>query len=443
MWLRCGVCGGDEFTVEAGTAKDKVDCTVKIVTWRRIDYETIHPLATGGDRLTDWTVFTPDKGPGLPPNTAAYLDKVLGKGFVEFKELHKDTIELKDLPDTGKHNVLDAKYAGKTAGTKMLVATPDQLEKILDAKAKNRANKRSVAMIWCDYLAEPAMWDEIFLEVYKEQSRSPQDSVFEHAVGDSALVSHGKFAIRSLRWSVTHWFEPSEPKGKQWKPVTQPGDPGYAHRAGGNFTDEADIKAHIRFETMDRVTFKFPDTKADYPGKILAKDGDGQFTDKGKVLGLSIRVLGAASVTQFNGMALNGKIWMNSFAGRVHQVGMGGVIAHELGHNMGQAYGSKDADKTFGRPKDKPIPGIPFPKPAPEGDVYGGKGHQGTHCAKGVSDKAEPDFTARGSKAFSEHTCVMFGASDMEDSKEFHFCEDCIGYIRAEDLKDIQKSWRS
>jgi hypothetical protein len=36
----------------------------------------------------------------------------------------------------------------------------------------------------------------------------------------------------------------------------------------------------------------------------------------------------------------------------------------------------------------------------------------------------------------------MFGASDMMDPKEFAFCEDCLSYIRAEELTDIQKSWR-
>lgn len=192
---------------------------------------------------------------------------------------------------------------------------------------------------------------------------------------------------------------------------------------------------------LNQLRFNFPKTKDGYPGKILKCNTSGEFSDNGQVLGVSFEIKGIACSTNTNGQAINGIIWMNTFAGRVQPVGMAGVIAHELGHNMGQAYGDKNADDYFGRPNGKPIPGIPFPKPIPEGNVYGNHGHQGTHCATGVKDKAQKDFSDENSTAFQEHECLMFGSADMDDSKEFHFCPECLSYIRAENLHDIQRSW--
>jgi hypothetical protein len=244
-----------------------------------------------------------------------------------------------------------------------------------------------------------------------------------------------------LKWKVTHWFDPASVENDKWKKIEKNTDPGFLNSTGGALTSEADIKSHVSFSGLNKLTFKFPDSKASYPGKILTRNANGEFIDKGYVIGLTLEVSGIAYSTNFNGMALQGIIWMNTFAGSVDYVGMAGVIAHELGHNMGQAYGDKNADSYFGRPNNKPMPGIPFPKPIPDGDVYGGHGHQGTHCAKGVINKKSSSFQDGISTAFQEHTCVMYGASDMNDSKEFTFCSDCLTYIKAEDLSDIHKSW--
>jgi hypothetical protein len=142
-----------------------------------------------------------------------------------------------------------------------------------------------------------------------------------------------------------------------------------------------------------------------------------------------------------NGAALQGDIWMNTFAGEADPVGMAVVIAHELGHNMGQAYANKSADGYFGRPSSKPIPGYPFPASVPHGFIYGGHDHQGTHCARGIKDRTAKSFQT--DAAFKERTCVMFGASDIADSSGHSFCPDCNEYIRAENLEDIRKSWRA
>ena len=132
---------------------------------------------------------------------------------------------------------------------------------------------------------------------------------------------------------------------------------------------------------------------------------------------------------------------MTTFGGNIKENGLGKVLLHELGHNMGQVYSDKSVDKTFGRPAIKSIPGIPFPEAVPVGIVYGEHGHAGTHCASGLSSVTKKMSDYQKEKAFKEHTCIMFGSSDMQSNKLYEYCDKCITYIRAEDLCDIRKDW--
>jgi hypothetical protein len=124
----------------------------------------------------------------------------------------------------------------------------------------------------------------------------------------------------------------------------------------------------------------------------------------------------------------------------VHPIGLTNVVIHEIGHNMGQAYGDKTIDPTFGRSPANMIPGIDNPKSvASGGDLYGGHGHTGTHCAFGLSatDKACASF---GGKSGS---CVMFGADNMAKSSKGTWCDSCKTYIRGTHLDDVRKHWPS
>lgn len=441
--LACGVAGGDEFTVEVGASREKMEGKVKIITWRKLEFETIHPKAKGNDRLTDYTVFTADKGPGLPNGTQAHLDKVLGKGFVEFKEIHKDCYLLEDLPDDGKWNVLDGKTVQKDHGKKVVVATRDQLDNARVFHGKVSSNNRAVSIIWCDYMGEPQAWRQKFTHLSKEANLVPNVRVFENAIDGGHGLSQGDFYITSLKWAVTHWYDPTKPRDEAWRPVNSADDPGYAFRNGGTLTDKDEIKAHLRYDHSFQVTALFPEDKAHYPGKKLTRDASYNFVDKGKILGISYDVTGVGLNTQFVGYAWKGKIWMNTSATAVDPVGVAVVLAHELGHNMGQGYGDKAVDATRGRSAGNAIPGIDFPKPVPDGNKYGEHGHRGVHCATGVVDKTAADFSWRsGSQdAYNEHQCIMFGATSIDTSTDYNYCDECITFIRGEQLTDIRKEW--
>ena len=407
-------------------------------TWRKLWYETIQPDATGNNPVSGFTVFKDDKSPGLSDKSKGYLDRVLGDAFVEFEQRHGENFERADLPFAGKFNVFDGGYFGRDEGKPFCVLTFRQLNSILSNKAKLGSDQRGISIIWTDIFADIVKWQERFTEISRSEPVQTSLAVFEHAIDKFEDYDHGAYSIRKLSWKASHWMDNEV---GEWQPIKSPEEPGWKFRDGGDLSSEDDISAHVEFSGLKRLTFNFPGNKETYPGKRIKKDETGRFIDNGVNIALTITLEGVACTAPFNGAAYRGDIWMNTFAGNVDDIGVAGVIAHELGHNMGQAYADSSVDKNYGRPKTKPIPGIPFPKAVPQGDVYGERGHRGTHCAKGVKNKSATNYAAKTSSALKEHTCIMFGASDMTDPKEFTFCPDCVLYIQAEDLRDIRKSW--
>ena len=439
--LVCGVAGGDRFTVEVGTDGENYPLKVVVENWRKLWYETVQPAASGSDRVSDYTVFTADKSPGLSEKSVSYMKKVLDPCFVEFEKRYGTNYTKNDIPLNGQYNIIDGAFIGKEKGKKAVVLSFDQAEKILEQKGKHLKDARTASAVWCDYLVDFKNWEDGFEEVFSAQERPLKESkLFLNLVDRFGGRAHGSCSITSLSWKATHWFDT---KDNSWKIIASSRDPGWGHRSGGVFTREDDIKAHISFTNYNTISFQFPDTKGNYPGKLMEKDSSGQLTDKRFVVGLTVVVSGIANEMNTNGAALNGIIWMNTFAGAATDTGAAGVILHELGHNMGQVYANKSIDAVFGRPANKAIPGIPFPKGLPEGIVYGERGHRGTHCASGLSviTRKERDFQDRDSNSYKERNCIMFGSSSMRSNKEYVFCSDCRTYVKAENLSDIRKSW--
>jgi hypothetical protein len=93
---------------------------------------------------------------------------------------------------------------------------------------------------------------------------------------------------------------------------------------------------------------------------------------------------------------------------------MNGVLVHELGHALKQALAEV-------------APGM---VEADHGRTYTEHGHQGHHCANGLSDAdfAETDYT------FKTGACVMFGggATDAGPPNDGKFCDKCRPFVLAE-----------
>ncbi len=115
------------------------------------------------------------------------------------------------------------------------------------------------------------------------------------------------------------------------------------------------------------------------------------------------------------------------------------VIAHELGHKMKMS--------AHGRIADALAPGLPqvatvgeaeprYPVNGANGHVYVDKGHQGAHCAYGFSDDEKRQPVYLESKD-ADAECLMFGRVGAD---RYEFCEQCVDYICALDLVDIESS---
>jgi hypothetical protein len=99
------------------------------------------------------------------------------------------------------------------------------------------------------------------------------------------------------------------------------------------------------------------------------------------------------------------------------------VMAHELGHTMNQVV----------KQRQSPPPGL---KLADHGRQYNGKGHQGSHCADGMSDGdygSLADFTGK-----AECKCIMYGENDPAGStSNGSFCDRCKPFLTAERLTTL------
>jgi len=121
--------------------------------------------------------------------------------------------------------------------------------------------------------------------------------------------------------------------------------------------------------------------------------------------------------------------WKQLIVIRMAESSVNDVMAHELGHTMKQVV--------------KSVP--PGLAASDHGRQYTGNGHQGPHCADGMSDENyaggagkagsdyEGDFTGAG-----ECKCLMYGENSSKGSKSSgQFCARCRPFIQAQDLSTL------
>jgi len=181
----------------------------------------------------------------------------------------------------------------------------------------------------------------------------------------------------------------------------------------GNITD-ADLSI-----VKSTFTLKLPDDAVDY----INEDPDNN------TISVDISVFKAQG--PFLGEADNPNGWLQLIVIRLSENVSNDVMAHELGHTMGQVPQSAG---------DKP-PGL---STVAHGREYTGNGHQGGHCADGMSDdnyaggsgKAgslyENDFTGAG-----ECTCIMYGENGEGSTCAGKFCARCQPFIRGQALTTL------
>jgi hypothetical protein len=420
-----GIAGADTCEVQIGTTAQCKDATRSIKNWREIEYETWQPKNDGpaSGVLSTWTLGGAAGTPGMASAATNHLkaklqDVAIKAKLKQAKFFTRAELEAEAwVPASGGIKLVPSfkgDFFNEGAGDKVCVLTWGQINRLLGTLSP-APEKRVQQILLTDYVAESETWFQRFDNVPSAgRSLTPDKKLLPWSI----TASDGR-VITSLQW------EAFVKTGTVWNQE----DPGW-----GVINDEADLKNHIEIRKVDQVRVRFPVdlSKPDYPGTYAQGKAP-------KQVKFNIYIEGRGwNWGNINGCAAGGVVAMNRYSadiGSVHPIGVTNVIIHEIGHNMGQAYADKSIDSTFGRPASGVVPGIAFP--ASGGNVYGGHGHQGTHCSFGLSatDKASADY----GNFFGD--CVMFGSDNMMSNAPREFCGECKEYIQAEDLSDVRKKW--
>lgn len=440
--IELGLAGGETCEIAIGVTPDKfIPETLRFENWRQIWYETWQPRADGADRLTDYTHFRGRTTPGLADGWAQYIDKVLAKSFVRFSQLAAEYFDHTDIPGytfttITKSHWLRARYPKHIHGDddRVLVMGLNDLQEMLERKQFYAGQPNVVSMIWCDLPVEGTLWSRSYDVTASENDYDTYPlMVFPTTkMNHEGYLSHGAYSVTKMKWSVAQYYD------GVWKTPTREGDPGWAHRTDKavELTAPDDIQAHIEFTTCENFKLHLPDHKSSYPGAIYPLDNKNCPVDAGKPLKLAVSFEGVGYESMC-GAARQGTIWMRTLGMET----IAETILHELGHNMGQGYGSKKELKARGQPSKHSIPGVAFGKPVPHGQLYDDKwGHCGAHCANGLSPQQKKD------KNLERHSesakCLMWG-SDSRSIRGAGFCDECARYITNQDLSNIRKNWKA
>lgn len=437
FYVQLGHAGGVYCHIEVGTAATALtDDQLYLEAWRRLQFETWQ-AKTDGDattKLSSWTLGGTPGTPGISAAATQHLYQTFAGAttgsraerakacFIDWQQAQagfytKDTLESQSwIPVSGGTKLIpswDGAFFDEGAGTKITVLTWGQIVQL--AQSLNPApHPRLNQVVFADYVATAEPWSQSFGNLVADATLVPNKNLLPWDIESGSVASD----------TVTEVF---------WKASVNDGTGWTADAAWTSVTDRASMDALVKVIGVRKVHLTMPNVSSrGYPATHQVR--------------FTIFVRGQAwSWGNINGCALGGTIAMNRYApslglGAVHPIGVTNVVIHEIGHNMGQAYGDKSIDSTFGRSPANMIPGIDNPvSVASGGDLYGGHGHTGTHCAFGLSatNKACASFGS-----FSGQ-CVMFGSDNMSLTTKKMWCANCKSYIRGTHLDDVRRSWSS
>jgi hypothetical protein len=425
-----GLSGGDMCKVQVGTTDACSDDTTWIQTWRKLVYEIDQPQHTGAKKVTDntWVGET-----GFPADTKDHMDEAFGEAFVEVTCEKQRFYETTDLIGNGAHNMVDFSHFESTGAGKVVVLSHgDAVDQIMKRKAELSANPRAFSIVVVDYLLDmiPLNYVDLF---DGERSFNAGVKAVPIVTEDCNGMSRGDYPIRRLTWRASHYFSLTD---GDWKEITRDTHPGGIYRALHELTDPDEIKQMIGYDGWRLFKIMFP-VGAKFPGAM--RTGAGKLRHNNRDIMIEVEIEGCGG-DSYLGSALGGEAVMCTRGTTCDPVGFANTIIHEMGHNMGMTWLSKDeianvADRSWGRKPANDIPGLDVPEEVPTGVYYAEHGHTGTHCATGVGDKTLADFGGAGG------TCLMFGEGSMTSSTKIYFCDDCKLNLKAEDLRDVRKKW--
>ncbi|MCC7536821.1 MAG: hypothetical protein IT379_11435 [Deltaproteobacteria bacterium] len=394
--IELGPAGLDTIKVQVGGTPDAADDETTVVTWRKLFYELMAPDTMALDSVT-----LPDssKADDLPSAIRSWFAKRLGDAGIEYALKASHRFDSKD--QAVAPSIYDASYLKRTGSGKLYVVSP---RKPVPATF-GASDPRTVHMRLCDAAFYTA-------PTTQPQTKRPilTTATFDFTTFDDRLfptsMHDGSDAIgvAGCVWTAKV-NKASYPKG-------HPGlDDNLEPRTGS--VDKAWLTA------VDYATLRIALPTGSEPGSFV-----GALSATKCPVEIELEILTAFEI---NGSASGAKqlmVFKPTFPAT-----NAGTICHELGHSMGMAVLAGSTE---------PPPGMTAPSEVPAGDSYSGHGHQGEHCAYGLTAKQKALTTYGGLQG----TCLMYGSGpNREPPPRESLCSSCLTLLKGRRLVDIESAW--
>jgi hypothetical protein len=393
--VELGQAGGDKCTVAVGATAACEDSSVVVVNWRRIHYRLQMPDCVPGN------------GGDFEDPTLEAVAGHLAPAFIELVCAAAPDVQVSDVPDV---QIFDAAFFGETGG----------LRHVLPRRPRSHPHdfgvteNRTLCLRACHHLLQ---WDEAPKTVHLAVTS------FE---ADGTIV----FDLTSLGgWCLPINLDTGELGvslvGCRW--VALPTTEAHPGRTAVGGPPHAGSMASWTVEHESATSIRLRPPTFGGPGDWLGSE-----TESTCPMELAFRLYIARSIPTYSANAL---VVLGGLG--VDAKDTARLLSHELGHACGLTTPPGAAPLP---PGVAPTPhvdagGSYYRGPRSAGDRCGADGirggHDGSHCADGVSDKAVADF---GDVA---GTCLMFGDPSGADK----YCDICLGVLKTRSLRDILSSW--
>jgi len=422
--LDLGLAGGDKFELKIGVTESCEDESIKIITWRKLFYKAMVPEFIKDDIGAE----------DLPAATTNYIngEKALKSAFVEFSL--KQWINFAKV-DCGADYVFKAAFF-KRAGRDLYILPPGGLNP--PPKPFGASDERTVDIQLCDI---GISWTNEGYETIR-----PRISALDgaNAYTFDTITNKRKYCLPKAlaiarKQTAPGTYTVTAAKGSDgvdksagtWTalpPNNQPNHPGRENDGkakSGNLDDWT-------IEVSDFRTVKITPP-------VAVQNLIGASSNTKCPVKIKIKFLTCHGHLGTSGGGRQVLVYDKSGPET-----MASTLCHELGHSMGM---------TIVPAGNMSPPGLEQPKHVDDktkGPYYvnglplfsGGKRglHVGPHCAWGIPEKDWKHKTFNGKPG----KCIMFGAGgNNAEDKEKKYCDICVTYLKARNLKDIRTSFRS
>ncbi|MCO5165637.1 MAG: hypothetical protein M9894_04615 [Planctomycetes bacterium] len=370
--VELGLAGGDVFEVQVGATRACADASVRVTTWRRLDYQLTRSAAQ-------------------PPFDLAPAREAFARVFVDLQQVH-EVVLAPDRPGTPPgawlpDTALPADDPPRPAGPRLVYGNHNH--RWFDGLFAGPPGPAPCAHV----VVVDGVYDG------NQPGGAPHRQTLEFTL--TSPEDPGRSIERSAE---TRLLPVAVQDGRHcliegvWASEAPPGHPDHG-RTGVVRPDDLTIKWRLR------VAVKL--------AGVVAGDGapppGAAPTDAATRHPVRVRLDLHVALGPKEGRS------MGALAAVVFTPTPGWIsptVVHELGHALRQA-------------GTVAPPGLDL---ADHGRFYKGKTHNGPHCAHGLTDE---QFAERSFSAF-QGACVMWGSKDETRPPTLHFCPRCAPFVRAD-----------